>query len=76
MRKILVHFKHGNHKLEKYIIENNNDLELYKKDYPEKYGIVLNSFQECLNKGERIIVHSNGSWCVESPGFIDIINYI
>jgi hypothetical protein len=76
MRKILVHFKQENIKLQKNIIENNDDLELYKKDYPEFYRIVKNSFKECLNEGQRIIVHLNGSWCVESPGNIDILMYI
>lgn len=75
MRKILVLFTQGNEKLQKYVIENWDDLELYKKEFPEKYPIVKKSFEKCLNNGERIIVHLNGSWCVESKG-IKILMYI
>jgi hypothetical protein len=75
MRKILVHFKQENIKLQKNIIENNDDLELYKKNHPEFYRIVKNSFKECLKKGQRIIVHLNGSWCIETNN-INILMYI
>jgi len=76
MRKILVHFKMEKKELQTYIIENVEDLERYTVEFPQKYPFVKKSFKECLNKGERIIVLFNGSWCVENPELIDIISYI
>lgn len=75
MRKVLVLFTQENEKLQRYIIENWDDLELYMLEFPEKYPIVKKSFEKCLNNGQRIIVHLNGSWCTENQ-ITKILMYI
>ena len=74
MRKVKVHFKQEGKILDQFLVENKEDLQKYENKFPFKYQVVEKSFNNILNEGRKIIVHENGSYCIETES-IKIIHY-
>jgi hypothetical protein len=65
MRKINVHFFLGSGTMKKFLVENNKDLKEYEKKFPFQFSIVKEAFKRLISEKRKIIVHENGSYCIE-----------
>lgn len=78
MRKAIVSFPYiggAKQKKECHVIETPDHVKAYGEMYPSMHVLLAGTFLNILEEGEKIIVHSNGSWCTENDD-ISIVKYL